>query len=251
MVRSLRSLLRAPRPRAALAIGLLLCIGACDDADARRRADALAAADTPLDSGAVRQPIPPGIDPAMVTWRGDGLLVPSPDSLQKTPGYVVDSIFPPEVMLARFQAEAGPPVERLSGGAASMDALLRTYWRALVRGDTLAMRPLVVTRAEFAWLYFPASQEPANGMPPAVSWLLLGNNGGRGLTRALRAAATADSTLLGTTCRPEEVAVGPGRIIGPCAVIRRVAGRPDTLWLVQHAFARDGIFKLMSFANDL
>ena len=238
---------RLPWP---LLAGLLLLIG-CADADARRRAEALASADTPLDSGAVRQPIPPGIDPAMVTWRGDGLLVPSTDSLQKTPGYVVDSIFPPEVMLARFQQASGAQLERLADGATSTDALLRAYWAHLVRGDTLALRPLVVNRSEFAWLYLPDSPERANGMPPEPFWLLLSNNSGRGLTRALRAAANGDTTLVGTTCVADTIVAGASRVLGPCAVIRRVGGRPDSLWIVQHVLVRDGIFKLMSFANDL
>lgn len=234
-----------------IAAAALVLLSACTDADARRRAEALAAADTPLDSGAVRQPIPPGIDPAMVTWRGDGLLVPSTDSLKKTPGYVVDSIFPPEVMLERFQTEAGPPVTALADGAPSVDALLRRYWARLVVGDSLGMRPLVMSKAEFAWLYLPESVERANGMPPGPFWLLLSNNGGRGLARALGLAAGGDSTLVGTTCRPDELPAGPGRVLGPCAVIRRGGSRPDTVWLVKHVIARDGIFKLMSFANDL
>lgn len=247
MVRITRFLDRA----SVLAAAVLLLLTGCADADARRRAEALAAADTPLDSGAVRQPIPPGIDPAMVTWRGDGLLVPSTDSLQKTPGYVVDSIFPPEVMLERFQKEAGPQVTALADGAPSVDALLRRYWARLVTGDSLGMRPLVVTKAEFGWLYLPESVERANGMPPGPFWLLLSNNSGRGLARALALAAGGDSSLVGTTCRPDTLPAGAGRVLGPCAMIRRTGSRPDTVWLVKHVFARDGIFKLMSFANDL
>jgi hypothetical protein len=222
----------------------------CSDPEATRRAEALANADSPLDEGAVRQPIPRGIDPAMVTWRGDGLLVPTLDSLVKTPGYVVDSIFPMEEMIRRFQVEAGPEVSTLAGGSPSMDGLLRAYWSLLASGDTLAMTPLVASKAEFAYLYFPESREPTDGMPPAISWLLLSNNSGRGLTRALRAAAT-DRTIRGTTCQPLVIDAGRNRITGPCGVIRVRAGRPDTLWFVKHVIARDGIFKLMSFANDL
>jgi len=222
----------------------------CTDSEATRRADALAAADTPLDAGAVREAIPRGIDPAMVTWRGDGVLIPSTDSLVKTPGYVVDSIFPMEEMVRRFQTESGSPVAALSGGERSIDALLRAYWSLLARGDTVSMTPLVASQREFAYLYFPASRELTDGVPPAISWLLLGNHSGRGLTRSLSAAA-ADSSILGTTCRPLELDAGESRITGPCAVIRRRADRPDTLWFVKHVIEHRGIFKLMSFANDL
>ncbi len=239
---------RSPRPHAALLLFGLALLGAC--ASGSDTPDATASL-PPLDAGAVRQSIPAGIDSAMVTWRGDGVLIPSDDSLRKTPGYVVDSIFPPEEMLRRFQAEAGAPVTALAGGEASADALLRRYWTLLATGDTLGMTPIVASKAEFAYLYFPESAELASGVPPAVSWLLLGSNSGRGLTRALRAASTGDTALLGTTCQPLSTNAGASRITGPCAVIRRQAGQPDTLWLVKHVIVRDGMFKLMSFANDL
>ena len=230
----------------------ILAIGAaCDDVDTRRRRDALANADTPLEEGAVRQPIPKGINPAMVTWRSDGVLIPSQDSFVKTPGYVVDSIFPPEEMLRRFQAESGEPVTRLSDGAQSADALLRRYWSLLLSADSTAMTPLVASQREFAYLYFPESRELSDGVPPAISWLLLSNNSGRGLTRALRAASTSEPTIRGTVCQPLEVSAGRARVFGPCGVVRTRGSQADTLWFVKHIIERDGIFKLMSFANDL
>jgi hypothetical protein len=226
---------------------MLFALAACG----RTSADSIPADAPPLDEGAVRQPIPAGIDPAMVTWRGDGVLIPSTDSLQKTPGYVVDSIFPMPEMIRRFQQEAGPAVDRLAGGAPSMDSLLRTYWALLVHQDTLAMTPLVVSKAEFAHLYFPPSREATSGVPPAVSWLLLSNNGGRGLTRALRDAAGSAAAPLATTCQPLVLEAGDARITGPCAVIRRRGTTRDTVWFVQHVIEHRGIFKLMSFANEL
>jgi hypothetical protein len=242
------------RARSTTAALLLVCAvgaAACSDADATRRADALANATTPLEEGAVRQPIPMGIDPRMVTWRMDGVLIPSTDSLQKTPGYVVDSIFPMDEMIRRFQAESGPAVTVLSGGEASMDALLRRYWALLVAGDTVSMTPIVASQREFAYLYFPESREVTDGVPPAISWLMLASNSGRGLTRALRDASQGDPTLRGTLCQPLELTAGRARIIGPCGVLRTRNGQPDTLWFVKHVIARDGIFKLMSFANEL
>lgn len=237
------------RPLRLLHLTLLLSLVACGGpSDHARVDDANAVA---LDEGAVRQPIPSGIDPAMVTWRSDGVLIPSPDSLPKTPGYVVDSIFPPEEMLRRFQEEAGPVVTRLRGGAPSMDSLLRRYWTHLVAQDTLAMTPLVASKAEFAYLYFPASAELPNGVPPAISWLMLSSNGGRGLTRALRDVTTGERTLVGTTCQPLVIEAGDTRIIGPCGAIRRRGASVDTLWFVKHVIEHRGIFKLMSFANEL
>lgn len=230
----------------------VLSLSACGDStDEARRAAALANDTTTLDSGAVRQPIPAGIDPAMVEWRSDGALIASRDSLLKTPGYVIDSVFPPEEALRRFQAEAGGvPVTALSDGEKSVEALVQRYWRTLVRGDSLALTPLVVNKAEFAYLYFPESDEPANGMQPHVSWLLLANNGGRGLARALESARGSDSSATVTVvCSREARALGANRLHGPCGVVR--PGVRDTLWLAAHILERDGTFKLMSFANEL
>jgi len=116
------------------------------------------------------------------------------------------------------------------------------------------MTPLVMSAREFAWLYYPESDEADQGLAPNISWLLLSANSGRGLARALAAADTSSSPsspILGTACTPAVASVGSNRISGPCGVIRLVGGRPDTLWLVQRIIARGGIFKLMSFANEL
>ncbi len=236
----------------ALTMLVALVSGCGEDADAKRRALAMANDTTVLDPGAQRQPIPPGVDPAMVEWRSDGKLIANRDSLLKTPGYVVDSIFPPEEALRRFQTEAGGvPVASLSGGEGSVDALLKRYWATLARGDSLALTPIVVSKPEFAYLYFPESAEPGNGMQPHVSWLLLSNNSGRGLARAMQLAAGADSTLQGTTCVDRKLEAGASTIVGPCAIIRMKNAQPDTVWITSHVIERGGVFKLMSFANEL
>ncbi len=227
----------------------LACAG---DPDAARRATALATDTTTLDSGAVRQPIPVGVDPAMVEWRSDGALIASRDSLLNTPGYVIDSVFPPEEALRRFQAEAGGVAPNaLSAGSASIDALLRRYWATLVRGDSMALRPLVVSKPEFAYLYFPESSEPATGMQPHVSWLLLSNNSGRGLARALARAAGADSSVVGVTCIDRLILAGRNTVHGPCGIVQRGEAKRDTIWLTNHIIERGGVFKLMSFSNEL
>lgn len=186
----------------------------------------------------------------MIEWRSDGVLIASTDSLVKTPGYVVDSIFPPEEALRRFQAEAAPVTE-LSGGARSVDELLRRYWEVLQSGDSLALRPFVVNKDEFAYLYFPESNEAENGLQPHVSWLLYSNNSGRGLTRALAKARSQAQPILGTTCIDRARIMGNNVAHGPCAIIRDLEQRRDTTWLAVHIIERNGVFKLLSFSNEL
>ena len=199
-----------------------------------------------------RQPIPEGVDPRMVEWRSDGLLIPSPDSLRKTPGYVVDSVFSPEENLRRFQATVpGPPPAAFRDGARSTDELLRRYWALLETSDTLAMRPLIVSRAEYAYLYLPESGEGETGMPPHIGWELLLTQTGRGLTRALAAAQRRPGNVAGTLCSDAPRPRGRSTLYGPCGVILVRGGARDTVWLAKTLIERDGVHKLMGLQNEL
>jgi hypothetical protein len=224
---------------------VIAALCACDSGST---SDSGASETTPV----VRQPIPDGVDPRMVEWRTDGALIPSMDSLRKTPGYVVDSIFPPEEALRRFQSTVNAPrPERLAGGATSADALLRNYWTALVRRDTTAIRALVVNHAEFAYLYFPESAPFASGMQPSAAWILFEGETGRGLTTAFRAAKDQDQRVESTVCRSQERTEGKSRTFGPCGVVRRTGGVADTLWIGSTLIARDGVVKFLGLGNEL
>lgn len=195
---------------------------------------------------------PAGIDSSMVERRSDGLWIPSQDSLRKTPGYVIDSVFTPEENLRRFQIGlTAPPDGRLSGGATSRDELVRRYWELLVTGDTLAMTPLIVTRAEYAYLYFPESVEGASGMPPAVGWELIVRQSGRGLTRALFQAQQGPATVVRTKCADAPRPMGRNTLSGPCGIVIRRNGTEETLWIVKSLMERDGVFKMLGLQNDL
>jgi hypothetical protein len=224
---------------------LLLAVAACGGADRTENSSA--------DSTAVaRQPLPRGISPDMVEWRADGLLVPSPDSLRKTPGYVVDSIFPPDEALRRFQATVeGAPVTRLMGGAKDSETLLRRYWSMLVRHDTLGIRSLVVSHSEFAYVYFPESAPFASGMQPVGAWLMYESLTGRGLSRAFRAAESADTNIVSTPCRDRARDEGKSLTFGPCAVVLRKGAGFDTLWIAGTVIRRDGVHKLLGLDNSL
>lgn len=243
--------------RIALAfIALPLLLASCAPAE-----QAASTADTSAVTVA-RQPIPDGVDPRMVTWRGDGLLVPRPDSLQRIPGYVVDSVFSPEEGLRRFQATVrAPRPARFAGGAADQETLLRNYWTALVRHDTLAIRELVVSHAEFAYLYLPESAPFAAGMHPSAAWILYESATGRGLSRAFReatsrAAASSSSTsrdgaITATICRDQGRDEGKSHTFGPCGVVLRAAQSTDTLWIAATLVRRDGVVKFLGLDNAL
>src|SRR5687768_13477954 len=85
----------------------------------------------------------------------------------------VDSIHAPAEALARFR-EGLPPTDSLSGGAASRDALVARFAEAVAGQDTVAIRDLVLDRAEYAYLYFPSLQRmnPRTNLRPEVMWML-------------------------------------------------------------------------------
>jgi hypothetical protein len=240
---SLASLSWSTALRRSCAVVAALCALACALACGGGNADGTADG---------RQPIPAGVNPKMVEYRSDGVLIPSRDSLLKTPGYVVDSLFTPEEDLRRFRATvAGPAPTRLAGGERSTDELLRRYWTLLTLRDTLAMTPLVVSRGEYAYLYFPFSREAAAGLPPAAGWELILAQSGRGLTRALQQAAREPAAVLGTLCSDQPLIVGGGRLYGPCGVIVRRSRGVDTLWLAKSLLVRDGVHKFLGLQNEL
>lgn len=236
--------LRRVRTRRCLALAAAVVVG-CAPVERAPDADTVA-----LEPGAVRQPVPPGIDPRMVEWRSDGVLIASRDSLLKTPGYVVDSVFPPDEARRRFLATIpGPVPDRLQGGARSVDALLRAYHARLVARDTAALGSLVVTKAEFGHLYLPVSPEVTAGMQPAIAWLLFEETSARGGARILERVGGDPASVVGTTCRGEPTRLDGISLRGPCGVIVQRSGRRDTLWLANRVIERNGVAKLFGLAN--
>ncbi len=222
-----------------------IIVASCDRSPAQKTSNAL---------GASADAVPAGIDPQMVERREDGVVVASRDSLLKTPGYIVDSIFPPEETLRRFRADfSGAPPTSLDGSMRSRDDLLRRYWRILTSGDTTGAGALVLTKREFAYLYLPASPEFKAGMPPQIAWLLLERSAPTAFSKAREVAVTRRTgAVVGTTC-PPVVGALPGelQVFGPCGVIIRSGASRDTMWIASRVVAHRGIVKLLSHANPL
>ncbi len=98
----------------------------------------------------------------------------------------VDSVVPRAVEVAQFRDGLIEPTE-LAGGAASRDALVRRYVTALERADTAGLAALAITRAEFAYLYYPTNPEalPPYDLGPGLMWFMLEQNSQKGLVHAL------------------------------------------------------------------
>ena len=165
---------------------------------------------------------------------------------------VVDSILPREETLVRFRTGM-PHVSSLAGGAPSRDALVRRFVEALARADTAALGSLLLTRAEFAWLYYPTNPQglPPYNLPPGLMWDMLSLRSAKGLRRALAEYGGRHLGYTGYTCDSGVSRQGQNVVVGPCAVHLGAPGGPATLRLFGLLVEREGRYKFVSYANEL
>lgn len=167
---------------------------------------------------------------------------------------VIDSALPPEEELRRFRADIQEEPVALAGGTRSRDALGREFARALARADSTALRRMLLTRAEFAYLVYPSSPytRPPYRQPPWLVWMQLEQESEKGLRRLLARRAGRPLRYAGVSCAGEPETAGASRLWRQC-VIRRARAPGDTVAeqlfgvIVEH----DGRFKLASYGNEL
>jgi hypothetical protein len=165
---------------------------------------------------------------------------------------VVDSAASIDTLLGRFRNGLERPAG-FTGGAASRDALVRWFIQATERADSAALRDLALTRAEFAWLYYPSLPEaaPPYELDPRLMWFMIETNSGRGLRTLLEERGGRPLRFVDYACEGERQA-GANTIWGPC-IIRRLQVPGDTVGEVLFGplVRLGGRFKLVSFANGL
>jgi hypothetical protein len=165
----------------------------------------------------------------------------------------VDSVIPREEALRRFR-EGVPPVERLEGAESSIETLVAAYVRALETRDTAAVARLAISRAEFAWLYYPTTPHgfPPYDVEPGLMWFLLNSRSDKGARRALSVYGGHQLKVLNQDCGPSGTREGENTIWGPC-IVRWVneGGDTATTRLLGQLIERDHRFKVLSYSNDL
>jgi hypothetical protein len=166
----------------------------------------------------------------------------------------VDSVFPLDEELRRFRAELPDSVASLEGGAGSVDALVAAFIAALENQDVRALGELVMTPAEFAYLYYPTTRftSPPYTMSPSLVWFQLENYGSKGLNRALARYGGRPLRAVGHTCPDSPQQEGQNLIRHGC-IIRRIDEAGDTVGtsLFGPILERDGRFKFINYANRL
>lgn len=162
---------------------------------------------------------------------------------------VVDSVLPLEVSLARFLDGLDRPAG-LSGGAGTAVELIDEFLDAASRGDTAALSALLVSRAEYGFLYYPASvysRKPYE-LSPDVAWLLSSEENTKAAKRLERLKGRRVS-LAGFDCARTH-AEGVNVVHTECSVKVVEGGRARTEKLFRSVIERDGHFKFLSYAGD-
>ncbi len=169
-------------------------------------------------------------------------------------GGVVDSILPIAEQLRRFRADIPEQPDTLRRASASIDALVKRWAAAVATRDTAALNHLVLDRAEFAWLYYPASalSKPPYESPPQLLWGQIVNNSDNGARQLLARFGGARFDVASVTCPAPSDSTATGRVYANCQVRVRVKnGRVSEGTLFGSIVEHRGRFKFLSYANRL
>lgn len=172
----------------------------------------------------------------------------------EAPAGVIDSALPIPVLLARFRATTTDTPTVLGGGAERPETLVRALLAAVSARDTASLRTLVMSRAEFAWLYYPHTKYVARPyeLGPELVWLQHVAGSETGAVRLLERYGGTPLRLEALLCPDSVISEGPNRITPGCRVRFTAAdSTPRTLQLFAGLLARDGRYKFLSYANDL
>lgn len=142
----------------------------------------------------------------------------------------------------------------MRGGGATPERLARELLTALTARDTAALRALVLSRAEFAWLYYPHSRfvAPPYELGPELVWITQGAGSEKGAVRLLNRFGGRPLRFLGVTCPDAVEREGPNTLTRGCRTRFAVAdSAPREMRLFGALLYRDGRYKFLSYANDL
>lgn len=164
---------------------------------------------------------------------------------------VIDSALPREVELERFRSGLGPEVTELSHGFNSRDALIDAFLKHLAARDTAHLAELGLTKAEFAWIYYPSSPigKPPYDLSPALMFFQFDGNNRKGFVHLLEERGGKDLKVVGYSCATTEKQE-KNTVFAQC-VVKRLQNRGDTLseLLFGGIIEHNGKYKLLNFAN--
>jgi hypothetical protein len=190
----------------------------------------------------VTAPNEPGTDAAATAPK----LAPATDAEPKSH---VDSVRSIADELARFRVGL-TPVTDLHGGARSRGTLIKQFLAALAAHDTVTLQRLHLTRAEYAYLYYPYTvhTHPPYEQPAGLAWMLTTQSSQKGLKRLLARLAGTRPPLAGYTCastEPQDLNI----LHRECVL--KLQGNSAPQQLFGTIIERNGRFKFVSYSNGL
>jgi hypothetical protein len=125
---------------------------------------------------------------------------------------------------------------------------------AVEAADTLALRDMLLSRAEFAYLYYPHTvyTHPPYELSPGLLWFQMENATSRGFTRLMDAWEGRPLGWSGYQCAREPTVEGPNRVWTGC-VVQLIGDEYEgtEIGLFGPILERGGTFKFVSYSNDL
>lgn len=167
------------------------------------------------------------------------------------PGVVVDSALTPEEHLRRFR-EGLPAVTALDSVATTREELVRRWVEAVEAADTAAIVALHLTRAEFAYLYFPDSPYASGRTrtPPDFLWMQFRMNSEKGIGRTFTRLAGRPLGYRALVCPEPPRPQGAGVVHERCVLRRETADGTIEQRLFGTILERDGRFKFVGYTNE-
>jgi hypothetical protein len=166
-------------------------------------------------------------------------------------GTVIDSALPMQELIGRFRTGL-PAVDGLVGGERSREALVRRFLVALATRDTVTLTVIVVTRQEYAYIYFPGSHlaKPPYELDPGYAWFHTRSESESGIRRTMRRFGGHSLAYAGHQCTADLTRQGPVKLWTNCVVRLRVDGGPFVeAGLFDAIIEHQGDFKFFSYAS--
>lgn len=170
------------------------------------------------------------------------------DTPRSTASGWVDSVIPLNEALAIFR-EQTKVVTGLGGGASSKSELINNFLTALENRDTSALFRMVLSRDEFAHLYYPdhPQSKPPYELTPQLMWFHMSTNSDKGLRRALR--DFGGKSMPRTHECSDSISISNGnRIHTNCSVTLSDSSK---VVLFSAVLERNGMYKVLSYINKL
>ena len=137
-------------------------------------------------------------------------------------------------------------------GARTREALVRRFVRAVERRDTGSVRAMVLSRAEFAHIYYPHSPftRPPHSQMVGLVWFFTESNSSKGISRVFDRLGGRPLLYRSHRCNERPQRQGPNLLWEACVLVLGNEEAASDVRLFGSIIERDAQLKFVSYAND-